>query len=108
MANPKKFMRETDNYWVLAEYKSKSNPSAKAYEMRTSKNDGKTYCTCRGWIVALNAGHSICTHIRQFKAGKEAEPIVVYDFESFAKVKRGLSLITDDSSVNPTNKVRRQ
>lgn len=107
MATPKKFMRETSNFWVLSEYKSKSNPAAKAYEVRTSKNDGKTYCTCRGWIVALNAGHSVCTHIRQFKAGKEAEPIELMDFESFAKVKRGLSLTTD-AEVGSDTKVRRQ
>lgn len=107
MGSPKKFLRETSNFWVLAEYKSKSNPSAKAYEVRTSKNDGKTYCTCRGWIVALNAGHSICTHIRQYKAGKEVEPIVVMDFESYTKVKRGLQLITD-ADVSADTKVRRQ
>jgi len=113
MTTPKKFLRDTDKngklavYWVLAEYGSKSNPSAKPHEVRTSKQDGKTYCTCRGWVVALNAGHSICTHIRQFKLGKENEPIVLMDFESFTKVKRGLSLITDDSSVEQVNKVRR-
>lgn len=104
---PKKFLRETSNYWVLAEYASKSNPSAKAYEVRTSKNDGKTYCTCRGWIVALNAGHSICTHIRQFKLGKEAEPIVVMDFESYTRVKRGIALITDAEVSDGQTKVRR-
>ena len=110
---PTKFLRDTKLdgspavYWVLAEYGSKSNPSAPKHEVRTSKQDGKTYCTCRGWVVALNAGHSICTHIRQYQSGKEAEPIVVMDFESYAVVRRGISIIDDTKAVKKDAKVRR-
>ena len=109
---PKTFLRDTKKdgstavYWVLAEYLSKSSPNKPAYEVRTSKQDGKTYCTCRGWIVALNAGHSLCTHIKQYKQGKTAEPIVLMDFEAFASVKRGL-VLTDDATVANNVKVRR-
>jgi len=109
---PKTFLRDTKKdgstavYWVLAEYGSKSNPSAPKHEVRTSKQDGKTYCTCRGWIVALNAGHGLCTHIKQYRSNREVEPIVIMDFESFAAVKRGISII-DDGEVGNVNKVRR-
>jgi len=90
---PENFIRENPGvYWVLAEYPSKSSPG-KVHEVRTSQRDGKTYCTCRGWIVALNAGHGICTHIRQYKSRSRAE-VVPMDKASFAEFKRGISLGT--------------
>lgn len=95
---PKNFLREKPGiYWVLAEYESKSEPG-KMYEVRTSQRDGKTYCTCRGWVMALNktkvnGGEAECCHIKDFRSsGKATEPIVIMDFESFAAVKRGIPL----------------
>ena len=106
MTKPDKFARETDAFYVLADMPSESNP-AKSYEIRTSKRDGKTYCVCPAWIHKARKGDGICKHIATFNRTAPA-PVVVYSFEEFVRVKRGLSLITDDSVVNPTNKVRRQ
>ena len=107
---PEAFVRESENYWILQEYESKSSSSI--HEVRTSKNDGKTYCTCRGWIVKLNqsketGGRPECTHIKQFRKNKKAVAIEVMNFEDFANVKRGIQLI-DDAKVGGNVKVRRQ
>jgi hypothetical protein len=108
---PTKFLRDTKKdgtpavYWVLAENESGSSPG-KIHEVRTSKRDGKTYCTCRGWIVALNAGHSVCCHIRDYKLAAKTE-LVVMNKEDFAAFKRGISLI-DAELGEDTNVVRRK
>ena len=97
---PANFIREREGYyWVLAEYESKSSPG-KMYEVRTSKRDGKTYCTCRGWVAALNRqrfggvkGEAVCCHIEEYRrSGKATEPIIIMDFEDFVHVKRGIAL----------------
>lgn len=109
MRCPEAFVKETGNYWVLETYSSKS--SDKTHEVRTSKNDGKTYCTCRGWIVKLNqskatGGRPECTHIEQYRSVKKDVVIEVMNFEDFAAVKRGIQLI-DDGDVQSSVRVRR-
>ena len=110
---PDSFLREkTGIYWVLEEYLSKSNPNKPPYEVRTSQQDGKTYCTCRGWIVKLNqsketGGRPECTHIKQFRKVKREVTIEVMNFEEFAAVKRGIPIITETASVDTTTRVRR-
>lgn len=108
MASPKKFLRESGNYWVLAEYGSKSNPTAKPHEVRTSKNDGKTYCTCLGWIHKARKGDGVCKHIAAFKSKEPAEAVTVYSFDEFVKVKRALAIVTDTAPVVAETKVRRK
>lgn len=96
---PTNFIREREGYyWVLAEYESWSEPG-KFYEVRTSQRDGKTYCTCRGWIGALNKlrrigskGEAVCCHIELFREQRPAEPIIAMNFEDFVHVKRGIAL----------------
>jgi hypothetical protein len=110
---PSSFIREKPGiYWVLAEYPSKSSPG-KMYEVRTSQRDGKTYCTCRGWVAALNKnrwtktkGPACCCHINAYKKNKPEEPLVIMDFEDFVAVKRGITIITN-ASVGSDVKVRR-
>jgi len=38
-------------------FRSKSNPNAKPHEVRISRQDGKIYCTCRGWINNKHCRH---------------------------------------------------
>lgn len=98
MNPPKTFVSEKPGiYWVLKTYKSKSDPGKKPYEVRTSQRDGKTYCTCRGWIVALNAGHSVCCHIRDYKTTAEVVVMNKEDFESF---RRGINLLDTDLPID--------
>lgn len=94
---PTTFIRETEHYWVLAEYPSKSSPGT-VHEVRTSKRDGKTYCSCRGWVVALNQlrkkgakGEAMCCHLKDFKRSKPTEVIEIMDNDSY--VNRHLGLI---------------
>jgi predicted nucleic acid-binding Zn finger protein len=109
---PAKFIRQREGfYWVLAEYESKSEPG-KIYEVRTSMRDGKTYCTCRGWVCSLNkskvtGGEALCKHIMLFRAAEPAEPIIIMDFESFAAVRRGIPLNIKSGKVGNEVKVRR-
>jgi hypothetical protein len=107
-------MIETESYFIVDQYPSSSSPG-KIHEVRTSKRDGKTYCSCRGWIVKLNqqkagGGPAICTHIAQYMSKQKttAKPVevIVMDFESFASVKRGIA-ITSDAKVASNVKVRR-
>lgn len=87
-------LRETPVYWVLAEYPSKSSPGT-VHQVRTSKQDGRTYCTCRGWVVKLNQnkGEAICTHIAQYKKSNATKVITVYDMESYLVFTRGPRII---------------
>lgn len=110
---PASFLKETDRFWVLAEYMSKSNPGKDPYHVRTSKTDGKTYCTCRGWIVKLNqsketGGRPECTHIKQYRKAKKDVVIEVMNFEDFTAVKRGIAIVTDTASVSKSTSVRRK
>jgi len=102
---PSKFIRETDAFYVLADMPSESNP-AKSYELRTSKRDGKTYCVCPAWIHKARKGDGICKHIAAFNRTVPV-PVVVYNFDEFVKVKRGIHLICDTKSVESEVKVRR-
>jgi hypothetical protein len=43
---------------VVKQFTSKSNPSKPPYEVRISRQDGKMYCTCRGWL-----NHKHCRHL---------------------------------------------
>jgi hypothetical protein len=97
MTKPSKFLRETEHYWVLEEYQSKSEPG-KIYEVRISKRDEKTYCTCRGWIVKLNQSkrtglEAVCKHITIFRSTNKAEKIVVYTLDEFNSVKRSCPML---------------
>lgn len=108
MGTPKKYLRDSTNYWVLAEYGSKSNPAAKPHEVRTSKNDGKTYCTCLGWIHKARKGDGVCKHIAAFKSKEPAEAVTVYSFDEFVRVKRTLAIVTDAEVSTDQTKVRRK
>jgi hypothetical protein len=100
MNQPASFIREREGYyWVLAEYESSSEPG-KMYEVRTSQRDGKTYCTCKGWVCALNrirktggSGEALCRHLLDFKATRPEEPLVVMDFNDFAVARRHLVIV---------------
>lgn len=105
MAKPDKFVRETENYYVLADMPSESNP-AKSYELRTSKRDGKTYCVCPAWIHKARKSDGICKHIASFNKTVSV-PVVVYNFDEFVKVKRGLFITDDTKAVKTDVKVRR-
>jgi hypothetical protein len=96
MKTPSKFISETYNFWVLAVVPSSSRPD-KSYEIRTSKNDGKTYCTCPGWIFKARKGDGLCKHLLAQKKAKPAEELVVYKWEEFVAVKRGIVLNTGGS-----------
>jgi len=116
MTEPQNYKHQTENFWVLEYYKSSS--SDKNYEVRTSKRDHKTYCTCRGWIVKLNQSKvtgkpAECKHIKMYKAllktsatPQAAEAVVVYNFDEFIAVKRSLDL-TPDGKTGSSIKVRR-
>jgi len=111
---PSSFIREKAGiYWVLAEYPSKSSPG-KMYEVRTSQRDGKTYCSCRGWVAALNKqrwtkvkGDAECCHIKAYKKQKPTETIVIMDFDAFVSVKRGIPLSTKSVTLKDDVSVRR-
>jgi predicted nucleic acid-binding Zn finger protein len=105
MTPPRTFVRETKNYWVLAEVPSDS--SDQVYEIRTSKNDEKTYCTCKGWIFKARKGDGICKHIRRFKQEQPEQEVVVYKLDEFLAVKRTLVLDDDAGSVRKTVKTKR-
>jgi hypothetical protein len=110
---PTQFIREREGYyWVLAEFESESAPG-KFHEVRTSQRDGVTYCTCRGWVAALQhkrktgqKGDAICKHISEFKIRKPAEPIVIMNFEQFAAAKR-VGLTEKVKAMSDEVKVRR-
>jgi len=92
MTPPNKFIRQTENYWVLAEMESSSSPG-KVYEVRTSKNDSKTYCNCPGWIFKARKGDGICKHIAKYQKEKPVEEvIVIYKLDEFLSVKRNIVL----------------
>lgn len=96
---------------VLAEFESESSPG-KFHQVRTADSDGKTYCTCRGWIQALNqsklrGGEAVCRHIAEFRSKPEAKPIVIMDFESFARVSRGIPIKLSNKTVGDVVQVKR-
>jgi hypothetical protein len=105
MVKSTRFERETEKFFILRTVPSKSNPNI-SYEIRTSKQDGKTYCTCPGWIHKARKSDGLCKHILSFKA-ETFEPIAVYKFDEFVSVKRGLSL-TSDAEVSKNVSVRRK
>ena len=78
-------------YEVLEVVKSESNPD-KEYEIRKSHQDGKTYCTCPGWIFKARKGDGICKHIRAYM--DKGFKVVVMKLEEFLEVRRGGKLST--------------
>ena len=96
-------------YDVLDRVESSSTPG-EFYEIRTSHRDGKTYCTCKGWIFKARKGDGVCKHIRKylnkknFKTTEEAK-LVIYKLDEFLAVKRANTLIDADSS-GMRNKLR--
>jgi hypothetical protein len=102
---PKEFVSETPNYWVLARVPSSS--SDEVYELRTSKNDAKTYCTCKGWVFKARKGDGVCKHIAAFKKQKPQEQVTVYSFDEFVRVKRTLAIVTGPATTSEP-KLRRR
>jgi hypothetical protein len=114
---PKKFLRETDHYWVIGEEPSDS--SDEVYEIRTSKRDGRTYCSHPTWYQTLHdwwvkKGHKrgVCKHMDRFFAKQahlveeEKEEVVLYDLESWAVARR--AIVTDKAGkLKDEVKVRR-
>lgn len=113
---PKKFLRETDHYWVLGEEPSDSSDDV--YEIRTSKRDGRTYCshstwyqTLQPWWVAKGHKLGVCKHMERFFSRQKALPpeeveeIVTYDLDSWAVAKR--SMVTEKTGKLGAVKVRR-
>jgi hypothetical protein len=74
-------------YVVLKIVQSKSNPD-KTYEIRESHQDGKTYCTCPGWIFKARKGDGICKHIAEYKAHNPNLKVVVMELADFLTIKR--------------------
>jgi len=96
---------------VLAKNESNSSPG-KFHEVRTADSDGVTYCTCRGWIQAINkvrhtGAEAICTHIRAYRSAPAAQPIVIMNFEQFALVKRGIHINVSKKTVSGDLRVKR-
>lgn len=74
-------------YEVLKVVESDSRPG-EFYEIRRSHQDGKTYCTCKGWIFKARKGDGVCKHIAAYQAEHHEEKIVVMthsDYESFRR-----------------------
>ena len=84
-------------YEVLKQVESSSRPG-KFYEIRKSHQDGKTYCTCPGWIFKARKGDGICKHIHEYMQEDNHVEVVVYKLEEFLAVQRG-GLILDDVKV---------
>ena len=74
-------------YEVLLVVQSKSNPD-KVYEIRKSHQDGKTYCTCPGWIFKARKGDGICKHIAEYKLRNPNLQVVVMALADFLDIKR--------------------
>ena len=99
---------------ILDKFESESSPG-KWHQVRTADSTGETYCTCRGWVQALNHnrnngidGEAVCTHIKQYRQQPEAKPITIMDFESFASVKRGIHIKLSNKTVGDDVNVRRK
>jgi hypothetical protein len=101
---PASFIRDTPNYWVLEEAPSKSSPG-KFHEVRMSKNDGKTYCTCLGWIFKARKGDGICKHIAAYM--KKGYEVVVYKIEEFIAVHRAQPVLDEGAVKKKVNIHRR-
>jgi hypothetical protein len=71
---------------------SSSHPG-KFYEIRKSHQDGKTYCTCPGWIFKARKGDGVCKHIAAYM--KKGYKVVVYKLEEFLEVKRARPVLYD-------------
>lgn len=112
MTAPVTYLSHTANFWVLAEYESSSSPG-KVYQVRTSKNDEKTYCTCRGWVNKLNQAkrtgcEAVCTHISQFRKAQPAVSITIAtELSSVVVVKRAGFMADEPATLNKNVKVRR-
>ena len=80
------------SYEVLEVVQSESNPN-KTYEIRKSHRDGKTYCTCPGWIFKARKGDGKCKHIIAYI--KEGFNVVVMSIEDFLEIKRAKPMLGD-------------
>lgn len=76
-------------YTVLIVVKSDSRPDV-TYEIRQSHQDGKTYCTCPGWIFKARKGDGLCKHIKAYMANNAATPIIVMTHIDYENFKRAL------------------
>lgn len=86
-------MMHPEYYEVLARVKSTSNPD-KTYEIRKSNRDGKTYCTCPGWIhKARKTEGGMCKHLAKYiyEQAKEGVTVVAMKFSDFVRNKIDLS-----------------
>lgn len=100
-------------YEVLKVVNSSSNPNV-TYEIRKSHQDGKTYCTCKGWIFKARKGDGICKHIAAYKAELAAagrtEEVVVYTLEEFQqamKVSRANTIVDESDNLKKNIRVKR-
>jgi len=92
-------------YDVLDTVESSSSPGT-FYEIRTSHRDGKTYCTCPGWIHKARKSDGICKHIAAYmqrmkrvaKTVAEVPKLVIYKLDEFLAVKRNDNLIDVEST----------
>ena len=79
----------TKPYDVLETVESSSRPG-EFYEIRKSHRDGKTYCTCKGWIFKARKGDGICKHIADYI--RRGAQVIVYKYEEFMELRRGEKL----------------
>jgi hypothetical protein len=82
-------MSHSHPYEVLEVVRSKSNPD-KTYEIRKSHQDGKTYCTCPGWIFkARKTEGGMCKHLLAYvgHATKKGVKVVVMTAKEFLRGK---------------------
>jgi hypothetical protein len=76
-------------YKVLIVVRSESNPD-KTYEIRTSHQDGKTYCTCPGWIFKARKGDGICKHIAAYRRSNPENQVVIMTSDDFENFRRAI------------------
>ena len=85
-------------YFDILEVVESASRPGKTYEIRKSKQDGKTYCTCPAWIFQARKGNGICKHIAAYIA-RVGETVVVYGIEEFMTLKRSGKLFVPDTDI---------
>ena len=112
---PTKFIRENDDHWILAEYipskpvyykTGEKKGQKKLWEIRTSKNDESTYCSCPNWVTRLHSdGDKNCKHLLLFKAEQPTETIVMMNTDGY--LRRGSAMVAAVPIVNHDVMVKR-